>query len=160
MRQIALNIMIAMLWVLFQDEDAFKFTTFAVGYMIGLVIIYLLHKFFDQEFYPKKLWVSFKFLITYLYQLVTSTFSIVNYVLFKTHKMDPGLVSYETKLDTDWEITFLTILIIITPGSTIIRVNRNPNVFLIHAIDITNKEKKQLLRSIKKYEELIVEVTK
>ncbi|AJC96840.1 Na+/H+ antiporter subunit E [Staphylococcus hyicus] len=160
MRQIALNIMIAMLWVLFQDEDAFKFTTFAVGYMIGLVIIYLLHKFFDQEFYPKKLWVSFKFLITYLYQLVTSTFSIVNYVLFKTHKMDPGLVSYETKLDTDWEITFLTILIIITPGSTIIRVNRNPNVFLIHAIDITTKEKKQLLRSIKKYEELIVEVTK
>nr|WP_209260597.1 Na+/H+ antiporter subunit E [Staphylococcus hyicus] len=152
--------MIAMLWVLFQDEDAFKFTTFAVGYMIGLVIIYLLHKFFDQEFYPKKLWVSFKFLITYLYQLVTSTFSIVNYVLFKTHKMDPGLVSYETKLDTDWEITFLTILIIITPGSTIIRVNRNPNVFLIHAIDITTKEKKQLLRSIKKYEELIVEVTK
>lgn len=160
MRQIALNIMIAMLWVLFQDEDAFKFTTFAVGYMIGLVIIYLLHKFFDQEFYPKKLWVSFKFLITYLYQLVTSTFSIVNYVLFKTHKIDPGLVSYETKLDTDWEITFLTILIIITPGSTIIRVNRNPNVFLIHAIDITTKEKKQLLRSIKKYEELIVEVTK
>lgn len=160
MRQIALNIMIAMLWVLFQDEDAFKFTTFAVGYMIGLVIIYLLHKFFDQEFYPKKVWVSFKFLITYLYQLVTSTFSIVNYVLFKTHKMDPGLVSYETKLDTDWEITFLTILIIITPGSTIIRVNRNPNVFLIHAIDITTKEKKQLLRSIKKYEELIVEVTK
>lgn len=160
MRQIALNIMIAMLWVLFQDEDAFKFTTFAVGYMIGLVIIYLLHKFFDQEFYPKKLWVSFKFLITYLYQLVTSTFSIVNYVLFKTHKMDPGIVSYETKLDTDWEITFLTILIIITPGSTIIRVNRNPNVFLIHAIDITTKEKKQLLRSIKKYEELIVEVTK
>ena len=160
MRQIALNIMIAMLWVLFQDEDAFKFPTFAVGYIIGLIIIYLLHKFFDQEFYPKKIWVSFKFLMTYLYQLVTSTFSIINYVLFKTHKMDPGLVSYETKLDTDWEITFLTILIIITPGSTIIRVNRNPNVFLIHAIDITAKEKKQLLRSIKKYEELIVEVTK
>ncbi|RIM24072.1 Na+/H+ antiporter subunit E, partial [Staphylococcus chromogenes] len=74
--------------------------------------------------------------------------------------MDPGLVWYETQLDTDWEITFLTILIIITPGSTIIRVNRDPNVFLIHAIDTAAKEKKQLLKNIKKYEELIVEVTK
>ncbi|PTG67949.1 Na+/H+ antiporter subunit E, partial [Staphylococcus chromogenes] len=79
---------------------------------------------------------------------------------FKTDKMDPGLVWYETQLDTDWEITFLTILIIITPGSTIIRVNRDPNVFLIHAIDTAAKEKKQLLKNIKKYEELIVEVTK
>lgn len=98
--------------------------------------------------------------MTYLYQLFTSTFSIINYVLFKTDKMDPGLVWYETQLDTDWEITFLTILIIITPGSTIIRVNRDPNVFLIHAIDTAAKEKKQLLKNIKKYEELIVEVTK
>ncbi|NHM77485.1 Na+/H+ antiporter subunit E [Staphylococcus sp. 11511212] len=160
MRQIALNFMIAILWVLFQDEDSFRFPTFTVGYIIGLVIIYLVHKFFDQEFYPKKIWVSFKFLMTYLYQLFTSTFSIINYVFFKTDKMDPGLVWYETQLDTDWEITFLTILIIITPGSTIIRVNRDPNVFLIHAIDTAAKEKKQLLKNIKKYEELIVEVTK
>ncbi|PTG69200.1 Na+/H+ antiporter subunit E, partial [Staphylococcus chromogenes] len=67
MRQIALNFMIAILWVLFQDEDSFRFPTFTVGYIIGLVIIYLVHKFFDQEFYPKKIWVSFKFLMTYLY---------------------------------------------------------------------------------------------
>lgn len=46
MRQIALNFMIAILWVLFQDEDSFRFPTFTVGYIIGLVIIYLVHKFF------------------------------------------------------------------------------------------------------------------
>ncbi|EPD53376.1 hypothetical protein HMPREF1208_00110 [Staphylococcus sp. HGB0015] len=160
MRQIALNMMIAILWVLFQDEDAFRFPTFVIGYLIGIVIIYLLHKFFNQEFYPKKIWVSIKFLFTYLYQLLTATFSIINYVLFKANKMDPGIVTYETQLDTDWEITFLTILVIITPGSTVIRVNREPNIFLIHAIDTTEKEKKNLLKSIKKYEELIVEVTK
>ncbi|REI17703.1 Na+/H+ antiporter subunit E [Staphylococcus felis] len=160
MRQIALNIMIAILWVLFQDEDAFHFQTFIVGYVIGIMIIYLLHKFFNQEFYPKKVWVSFKFLVVYLYQLLTSTVSIMNYVLFKAPKMNPGLIRYETKLNTDWQVAFLTILIIITPGSTVIHVNRNPNLFLIHAIDITEKEKKSLLKSIKQYEGLIMEVTK
>ncbi|EGQ3101555.1 TPA: Na+/H+ antiporter subunit E [Staphylococcus pseudintermedius] len=160
MRQIGLNVMIAFLWVLFQDEDAFRLTTFVTGYIIGIVVIYIVHKFFDQEFYPKKVWVSIKFLAVYLYQLLTATISITNYVLFKTNQMDPGLVTYETQLDKDWEITFLTILIIITPGSTVIRVNRKPSIFLIHAIDTTEKEKKSLLKSIKQYEELIVEVTK
>ncbi|MDU0285788.1 Na+/H+ antiporter subunit E [Staphylococcus pseudintermedius] len=160
MRQIGLNVMIAFLWVLFQDEDAFRLTTFVTGYIIGIVVIYIVHKFFDQEFYPKKVWVSIKFLAVYLYQLLTATISITNYVLFKTNQMDPGLVTYETQLDKDWEITFLTILIIITPGSTVIRVNREPSIFLIHAIDTTEKEKKNLLKSIKQYEELIVEVTK
>ncbi|EKI4478622.1 Na+/H+ antiporter subunit E [Staphylococcus pseudintermedius] len=160
MRQIGLNVMIAFLWVLFQDEDAFRLTTFVTGYIIGIVVIYIVHKFFDQEFYPKKVWVSIKFLAVYLYQLLTATISITNYVLFKTNQMDPGLVTYETQLDKDWEITFLTILIIIMPGSTVIRVNREPSIFLIHAIDTTEKEKKSLLKSIKQYEELIVEVTK
>ncbi|MGS4074204.1 Na+/H+ antiporter subunit E [Staphylococcus pseudintermedius] len=160
MRQIGLNVMIAFLWVLFQDEDAFRLTTFVTGYIIGIVVIYIVHKFFNQEFYPKKVWVSIKFLAVYLYQLLTATISITNYVLFKTNQMDPGLVTYETQLDKDWEITFLTILIIITPGSTVIRVNREPSIFLIHAIDTTEKEKKSLLKSIKQYEELIVEVTK
>ncbi|ELJ9222072.1 Na+/H+ antiporter subunit E [Staphylococcus pseudintermedius] len=160
MRQIGLNVMIAFLWVLFQDEDAFRLTTFVTGYIIGIVVIYIVHKFFDQEFYPKKVWVSIKFLAVYLYQLLTATISITNYVLFKTNQMDPGLVTYETQLDKDWEITFLTILIIITPGSTVIRVNREPSIFLIHAIDTTEKEKKSLLKSIKQYEELIVEVMK
>ncbi|EGQ1706961.1 Na+/H+ antiporter subunit E [Staphylococcus pseudintermedius] len=160
MRQIGLNVMIAFLWVLFQDEDAFRLTTFVTGYIIGIVVIYIVHKFFDQEFYPKKVWVSIKFLAVYLYQLLTATISITNYVLFKTNQMDPGLVTYETQLDKDWEITFLTILIIITPGSTVIRVNREPSIFLIHAIDTTEKEKKSLLKSIKQYEELIVDVTK
>ncbi|PCF87798.1 Na+/H+ antiporter subunit E [Staphylococcus intermedius] len=160
MRQIGLNVMIAFLWVLFQDEDAFRLTTFVTGYIIGIVVIYIVHKFFDQEFYPKKIWVSIKFLAVYLFQLLTATISIANYVLFKTNQMDPGLVTYKTQLDKDWEITFLTILIIITPGSTVIRVNREPSIFLIHAIDTTDKEKKSLLKSIKQYEELIVEVTK
>lgn len=160
MRQIGLNMMIAFLWVLFQDEDAFRLPTFVTGYIIGIVVIYVVHKFFDQEFYPKKVWVSIKFLAVYLYQLLTATISITNYVLFKTNQMEPGLVTYETQLDKDWEITFLTILIIITPGSTVIRVNREPSIFLIHAIDTTEKEKKCLLKSIKQYEELIVEVTK
>ncbi|MEJ7417542.1 Na+/H+ antiporter Mnh2 subunit E, partial [Staphylococcus epidermidis] len=72
MNQVVLNIVIAFLWVLFQDEDEFKFTTFFSGYLIGIIVIYILHRFFGQEFYLRKIWVAFKFLMVYLYQLITA----------------------------------------------------------------------------------------
>lgn len=158
MRQVVLNVIIAFLWVLFQDEEAFKVTTFFSGYLIGLIVIYILHRFFGQEFYLKKVWVAIKFLAVYLYQLITSSMTIINYILFKTQDMNPGLVTYETKLTSDWSVSFLTILIIITPGSTVIRISKEKKKFFIHAIDISEKERQKLLKSIRQYEGLILEV--
>ena len=149
MKQVVLNIVIAFLWVLFQDEDEFKFTTFFSGFLIGLIVIYILHRFFGEEFYLKKIWVAIKFLAVYIYQLLTSSISTINYILFKTKEMNPGLLTYETSLKNDWAITFLTILIIITPGSTVIRISKNTNKFFIHSIDVSEKDKQKLLKSIK-----------
>lgn len=160
MKQIVLNIVIAFLWVLFQDEDEFKFTTFFSGFLIGLVVIYILHRFFGEEFYLIKIWIAIKFLAVYLYQLLTSSISTINYILFKTKDMNPGLLTYETSLKDDWAITFLTILIIITPGSTVIRISKDTNKFFIHSIDVSDKDKRNLLKSIKQYEDLILEVTR
>ena len=158
MRQIVLNILIAFLWVLFQDQGSFLFSTFVSGYLIGLIVIYILHRFFGQEFYLVKIWVAIKFL--YLYQLITSSLSIIKYILFKTKDMNPGLLTYETELKSDWAITFLTILIIITPRSTVIRISKLTNKFFIHSIDISENEKANLLKSIKQYERLIMEVSR
>jgi multicomponent Na+:H+ antiporter subunit E len=149
---------IAFLWVLFQDEESFRASTFFSGYLIGLVVIYILHRFFGQQFYLKKVWVAIKFLAVYLYQLITSSMTTINYILFKTKDLNPGLVTYETTLETDWEVSFLTILIIITPGSTVIRISKERKKIFIHAIDISEKEKQKLLKSIRQYEGLILEV--
>lgn len=158
MKQVVLNIVIAFLWVLFQDEDEFKFTTFFAGFLIGLIVIYILHRFFCEEFYLKKIWVAIKFLAVYLYQLITSSISTINYILFRTKDMNPGLLTYETSLKSNWAITFLTILIIITPGSTVIRISKDTNKFFIHSIDVSDKDKQNLLKNIKQYEDLILEV--
>ena len=56
--------------------------------------------------------------------------------------------------------TDFIILIIITPGSTVIRISKNTNKFFIHSIDVSEKDKEHLLKSIKQYEDLILEVTR
>ncbi len=126
---------------LFQDEDHFKFSTFFSGYLIGLIVIYILHRFFSDDFYVRKIWVAIKFLGVYLYQLITSSISTINYILFKTKDMNPGLLSYETRLTSDWAITFLTILIIITPGFTVIPISQDSKSFLFIVLMCLKKKK-------------------
>ena len=82
MAQLLLNILIAFLWTLFQDEDTFHLSTFISGYLIGMFIVYLMHRFFGHVFYMKKVWVIFKFICVYNYQLVTSSITTINYILF------------------------------------------------------------------------------
>ena len=158
MRQVVLNILIAFLWVLFQDEDSFQFSTFVSGFIIGLIVIYILHRFFGQAFYPKKIWIAIKFLGVYLYQLITSSISIINYILFKTRHMNPGLLTYETNLKMIGQLRF-NYSNHYYAGSTVIRISKTTNKFFIHSIDVSEKEKESLLKSIKQYENLITEVS-
>ncbi|GEP85205.1 putative monovalent cation/H+ antiporter subunit E [Staphylococcus piscifermentans] len=159
--QLTLNILIAFLWTLFQDEDKFHLSTFIAGYLIGIVIVYLIHRFFFKRvFYLKKVWVIFKFIIVYNVQLIISSFSTINYILFKSHDMNPGLLIYETSLKRDWAITLLTLLIMLTPGSLVLRISPDGSRFFIHAIDVSERDKAILTKQIKKYERLIWEVLK
>lgn len=159
--QFMLNILIAFLWTLFQDEDQFHLSTFLTGYLIGIVIVYLIHRFFFKRvFYLKKFWVILKFVVVYNTQLLISSFSTINYILFKSHEMNPGLLIYETSLKREWAITLLTLLIMLTPGSLVLRISPDGKRFFIHAIDVSEKDKAILTKQIKKYERLIWEVLK
>ena len=84
--------------VLFQDEDEFKFTTFFCWIFNWFNCDLYSASLFGEEFYLKKIWVAIKFLAVYLYQLITSSISTINYILFKTNEVNPGLLTYETSL--------------------------------------------------------------
>lgn len=156
--QFLLNLLIAVLWVLFQDEDTLTIPTFASGYLVGLVVIFIMHRFFGLPFYLKRVVSIGKLLMIFNYELITSSAMIMKQILLPGKKFVPGLFEYETKLKNDWEITALALLLMLTPGSVVLRVSPEGNVFQIHAMDIKDA-KKSLVRSIRLYEKTILEVT-
>lgn len=158
MAQFVLNLFIAFLWVLFGDEDRFNFSTFLKGYIVGLIIVYLLHKFFGGKFYLRKIWTLFKLFIVFNRELVVSSVTTISYILFHADDISPGLVTYDTQLKGNWQITLLTILIILTPGSVVLRISENNTRLFIHSIHQNEQEREKLTKSIKKYEKLILEV--
>ncbi|MCE4956523.1 Na+/H+ antiporter subunit E [Macrococcoides caseolyticum] len=159
MAQVVLNIFIAVIWVLMVDEDHIYLSTFIKGYLIGIVILYILHRFFGHQFYIWKLISLFKLLVIFNYELISSSLSTMYHILFNPHKIAPGVVTYNTVLKNQWEITSLMMLIILTPGSVVLRLSHDNKKLFIHTLHASTTENIKLLKSIKRYERVIKEVT-
>lgn len=158
MAQFVLNLLIALLWTLFVDADHFEITTFLRGYLVGLIILLVLHQFFGGKFYLHKLWVILKLILLFNYELITSSLTTSHYILFASNEVNPGIVTYTTRLTIDWQVTLLTMLILLTPGSVVLRISEDNKVLTIHALNSSEHETKKLLTSISSFERLIWEV--
>ncbi|RAI81196.1 Na+/H+ antiporter subunit E [Macrococcoides goetzii] len=158
MAQIVLNLFIAMIWVLMVDEDQIYLSTFIKGYLIGIIILYIIHRFFGYQFYLWKLMILLKLVLIFNYELMSSSLSMMYHILFIPHKIAPGVVTYNTSMKKNWEITSLMMLIILTPGSVVLRLSHDNKKLFIHTLHATPSENMKLLKSIKRYERVIKEV--
>lgn len=159
MVQFILNLVIALLWVLLKDEDYFKVSTFIAGYLVGIVILYIMHRFYGTRFYLRRVWCIISLVWLFIAELLSSSVSVMRQVVTPNLNIKPGIFTYETSLTSDWEITALALLLTLTPGSVVMEVSEEGNVFYIHAMDM-EETKDQVLRSIARFERAILEVTR
>lgn len=157
--QILLNIMIAFLWLLLMDEDSIKFTTFFTGYLVGLFVIFFMHRFFGTRFYLRRLLAAFKLLFIFVSELTQSSILVLKQILSPKLKIQPGIFRYETTLESDLEITVISLLLTLTPGSVVMEVMPEGNVLYVHAMDVEN-ERGAILSQLKNFEKAIMEVTR
>ena len=74
-------------------------------------------------------------------------------------KIKPGIFKYETVLKSDVEVTMLSLLLTLTPGSVVMEVSPEGNVLYIHAMDV-EQSKDALLSQLENFEKAIMEVTR
>ncbi|MBQ0140719.1 MAG: Na+/H+ antiporter subunit E [Kurthia sp.] len=157
--QIMLNIFIAVLWMFLKDEDTAHITTFFTGYLIGIIVLYLMHRFFGQPFYMRKLWSICKLILLFLKELISSSIVLLKQICSPRLAVTPGIFTYETKLTGDFEITALALLLTLTPGSVVMEISEEGQLFYIHAMDI-EQSKADVIRSMNSFEQAIMEVTR
>jgi multicomponent Na+:H+ antiporter subunit E len=157
--QFILNLFIAFLWMLFQDEESLKLTTFFVGFFVGIAIIFLMHRFFGTRFYLHRVFAVFKLIGIFISELFQSGFLVMKHILSRDIDLKPGIFRYETICRGEWEVTALALLLTLTPGSVVMEITQEGNVFYVHAMDI-EKYKGALIASLGKFEKAIMEVTR
>lgn len=155
--QFILNLFIALLWTLFTDE--WSITTFAFGYLVGVFIVFLMHRLFGNRFYLARVWSFIKLILIFLKETYFSCIWVVKYILDPEIKYRPGIFKFETRMESDWEITTLSMLLTLTPGSTVLEVSHDRKHMYIHGMDV-KESKDNLIGAFRTYEDAIMEVTR
>lgn len=155
--QILLNIFLAFLWMFIKvSADPISFIK---GYLFGLLIIFVLRRFFNSRFYLFRIWSFVKLTLIFFRELILSNIAIVKIVLKPKLDMSPGIFALETDLTEDWQITLLSSLITLTPGTLVISVSDDNKVLFVHAMDIGEIETE--ISNIKNtFERAILEVSR
>ncbi|KRG14856.1 Na+/H+ antiporter subunit E [Lederbergia galactosidilytica] len=157
--QFIMNLFIAFLWMLLTDEDEFRLSTFFAGYLVGIVIVFLMQRFFKKQFYLQRFYYVIKLIFIFNSELFQSAFLVMKHILSPKIDIQPGIFTYKTGLKSDWEVTTLSMLLTLTPGSVVMEISPEGDTLYIHALDI-ERYKDFLLRSLEKFEKAIMEVTR
>jgi len=157
--QFILNLFIAILWVLFKDEEVFKVSTFLTGFLVGLFIVFLMRRFFGTRFYLHRLLAAILLVFIFISETLQSAIVVIKHILHPRLDIEPGIFKYTTILKSDWEVTILALLLTLTPGSVVMEVTPEGNVFYVHAMDI-NRYQGDLEASLKRFEKAIMKVSR
>jgi multicomponent Na+:H+ antiporter subunit E len=155
--QILVNIFIAFLWMFFQDE--WNFLAFISGYIVGLIILFFIRRFFQKPFYVFFVWAAFKLIFVFARELMSSAIVVIGQILRPKINITPGIFRIDTDLEGDIEITLLSLLICLTPGSVVMEVTPDGKSLYVHAMDIPDS-KESVLKSQIIFERAIKDVTR
>lgn len=143
--QILLNIGIALVWILLQGN--FTIQSFVVGYALGMVFLYIFRKQLDSRLYIFRLWAALSLFLFFVKELIVANFVVIAQVLRPKLNVKPGIITYETELETPMQITILTSMITLIPGSVSMEVSADNKSIYIHVFHIDNKE--EIIRHIR-----------
>ncbi|AIQ46957.1 monovalent cation/H+ antiporter subunit E [Paenibacillus sp. FSL R7-0273] len=155
--QILLNFMIAFLWMFLNND--WTASGFIIGYVLGILVLFGLRRFFDGRLYLGKGWAIIKLAVLLLRELVVSSYIVVKAVLRPNLDIRPAILMYTTELKSDWEVAVLITLLCLTPGSVVLEVSKDNRTLYIHAMDI--KDAEQFRDNIRNtFERAILEVSR
>lgn len=136
-----LNLLLSLVWVALTGH--LNYTNFMFGFVMGFFILWLLARASKAEeksyFYrvPKIIWFIFYF----FYDMLRANVEVTREIMTPNLNMTPGIIAYRHNLKSDFEITLLTNLIALTPGTMVLKISEDKKIIYIHGLYLEDKEK-------------------
>jgi len=124
-----------------------------------MLIVFLMRRFFGGRFYLHRLLAVILLVLIFISETLQSAIVVIKHIIHPKLDIEPGIFKYTTILESDWEVTILALLLTLTPGSVVMEVTPEGNVFYVHAMDI-NRYQGDLEKSLKRFEKAIMEVSR
>lgn len=155
--QIMLNFFIALLWMFL--TISFTASTFVVGFLLGALMLWITKGFFPGRFYMNRVWAVIKLITLFLKELIMANIQVLLLIVQPKMPIKPAIFALPTVLEKDWEITLLSNLITLTPGTLVIDISPDSKTLYIHALHYDDAD--EAINSIKNtFEKAIQEVSR
>lgn len=133
------NILLALVWV--AATGRFTFANLAAGFVLGFVILFFSRQVVGSPNYFKKIQQVLSLLLYFLWELLKANLRVAYDVLTPSPRMRPGIIAIPLDARRDIEITLLSNLITLTPGTLSLDVSSDCRVLYMHALYIDDVER-------------------
>jgi multicomponent Na+:H+ antiporter subunit E len=132
------DILLALLWVAMTG----KFTpgNFGVGLGLGLLILIFTRRAIGSPNYIRKVGQVLNLALFFIWELILANLRVAYDVVTPRHHMRPGVIGVPLAAHTDLEITVLSSMISLTPGTLSLDVSADRKTLYIHAMYIDDVE--------------------
>jgi len=130
-------IVLMLVWYAF--TVSFQPAELIAGLIVTFIVSWLNYNSFAccglKLFHPAKILLIFQYLITFLVALIKSNFHVAKIVISPKIDVNPGIVKFQSKLQSDFGKMVLANSITLTPGT--LSVDVIEDTFYIHWLEVT-----------------------
>ena len=136
-----LNLLLSLVWVALTGH--LNYTNFMFGFIMGFFILWLLARVskVEERNYFYRVPKIILFIFSFFYDMIRANIEVTREIMTPELNMTPGIIAYEHKLKTDFEITMMTNLIALTPGTMVLKISDDKKILYIHGLYVRDKEK-------------------
>ena len=137
-KQLLMNLLLTFIWVAL--TGTFSLVNFLFGFFLGYFLLWMLSRESGNTQYFSRVPKIIGFISFFLYEVVKANWEVAYDVITPKYFMKPGIVKYPLTAKTDMEITMLSSIISLTPGTLILDVSDDKTVLYIHVMYLKNKD--------------------
>ena len=139
------NILLAVIWALLTGR--FDIANLLLGFSLGYGLMLLTRRAFPPTSYFAKMAQVTRFVLFFLKELMVASVQVARQVLRPRLDIHPGIVAVPLDAATDLEITLLSIVISLTPGTLTLEVAPDRHTLYVHGMDVADGQ--EFVRKIK-----------
>jgi multicomponent Na+:H+ antiporter subunit E len=139
MRSLALNLVMAVIWLFLQSEPTLR--DFAAGSALGFALLYLFRPVLKSDDYVRRVLAASLFGLVFIREFLVSCGELFYYTLFvPTSRLRPEFIIYDVSGMTRLEILLLSHCISLTPGTNTVDISQDFTRLYLHALDCPDPE--------------------
>lgn len=132
------NFVLALVWAATTEE--FTAFNFGVGMVIGFGLLFAVRGVLGSGAYFRDLREIVELVLYFVWELVLSNFRMARYTLSPLDRLKPGIVAVPLEPMSDLELTVLTNLITLTPGTLSLDVSADHRTLYVHVMDVADPD--------------------